>query len=298
MSVRCPLVPLVRTTVLAVALVVVPGSAIAKPGTGSSSSVIATSARDPKIVREAFIVLAQDKLDPTVDIGRMPPAATGGGLIGTAIIEAQDDRRKILETAAGQRAAAVAIPLQNVLSDIDGNKDIFSAVEAALGRVAWLNVSQIRRVALPPPDYHRFPAEPDARSSGLGVGVGYFLSPDFTQIRTHARLTLADQPDYGQTVICVSELTKRSLDPKENVSAWAANNARLARDALTANNACLTRLIARVLDADPAALASWTAKNLPPAFAGGSFGGVIEREQNRLLLWSKGLVEVRPGVVP
>jgi hypothetical protein len=287
---------------LCLAAIVSP-AAMAAPEPAKPSAIVPERDRaaDGRAVQ---IVLAQKWIETSVDVGRVASSAGGGGLIGAIIIESMDDKGRRMRDAAAQKAEATVAPLRQVLGDFDADALVLATTRAALGQIGWFRARDIALSKGASADGRRvFAASADTPQIAFVV-YSYGLSPDFTQIRAVAEISLIHQakdrargaapsPFYRQTVTSVVQLDRRSYAQEDNVAAWAADDGRRARVALDKAFGSLERSIPYALNLTEAELHRLTGKDREKAFGAGFYGPLIARDPDGgMLLWSKGLVHV------
>lgn len=298
---------------LAAPTVLVAPVSLAAPKAPDAPATLAEKDRAVAGGRAVQIVLAQQQIATSVDIGRvMTDDSGGGGLLGMLIISGMDDKRERMTENAQQRADATVVPLREALGDFDVAALALASTERALAIPQWFAPQRILLSA---------DASPAVRSAFVADGetpqiafitYNYGLSPDFTQIRVNADIRLARRvaakgdkaatvtpPFYRQTITSIVELPKRSYDHGENVALWSAADGALAKSSLTAAFAELERLIPYALNLAPAELKAFDAKDREKAFGAGLYGPLVSRAEDGsggLLIWTKnGLVNVRPA---
>lgn len=275
-----------------------------------SPVLLAEKDRASESPRAVLVDLRQSEIATEVDIGRVAPAAAGGGLIGALIIEGQDDRAERLTSGAQQRAEAAVAPLRRELEGFDIGKLALGTTAAALARVDWFNPGELTLNTGDPETTQ----ESFLQSAGpqfATVVYSYGISPDFTQIRVIADIRLrrktksrskrdADESEteFFQRIVSIAELRERSYEHYRNVERWSANDAGLARESLAQAFARLERLIPFALDLDQAELRALEAKNAPKAFAAGNYGAAVTTAgtaPGETLIWKDGLINVLPA---
>jgi hypothetical protein len=248
--------------------------------------------------RIAYVGLPQRQLETAVDIGRLAGLGGGGGLLGYLIIQATDDRRKIMTGRQNDRAEALAAPIRTSLAGIDVAQLASQTTRTALGAVPWLHVRDVLPINTPAP-----PATGKGdRPRIVSVDYRYEMSPDFTQLRVIARVSMAGRPGgtggvaYQRVVTSVGQLRNRSFQPNENADRWNADDGKLAKLALSSGFKAMERLIAYVLSLDQAEASALGGKSRPQAQAAGTYGTLIFRnpaDPESLLLWANGPIDVR-----
>lgn len=296
---------------LAFAATLLPAPAIAAPKAPDAPLTVADQHRRVEGGRAVQVGLAQNRIETSIDVGRVA-AATGGDLIGALIISGMDDKRKRLSDTATERAEAAAAPLRDALRDFDVDALALAATKAALAQPDWFGLQEIGLTKTVSPASRSAFAFAATTPQVAFVTWRYSLSPDFTQIRVAAEIMIESKPSakgrstaspllYRQTVSSAVQLGKRSYDPRENVARWSAESGHLARTALAAGFAEVERLIPYALDLGAADVKSFTAKDREKGFGAGFYGPLVSRDADdpaNLLLWTKdGLIHIRtlPG---
>lgn len=276
-----------RTIALALCLAVA-SAAQAGPPTAMSSADRAAATRRP------VAVSVSPQIGISVDVGRvMSDTAYGGGLIGAIMLSSMDDKRETMTANASAAAQATIAPLLAAMKDQDFTGLALQTSRNALARVDGFDPAAISLV--PGPDASTTQALVAAFPSGQ-VGLLSFrtqMSPDFTHLQLVADIAIARTngmvPVYAQRVVSVVELKQRSYDHKENVARWSHDDARLAREAITAAYHRLEKIIPVVFNLDPARYAVVTSKTKTgSAFAAGFYGPLLLRDDLGPVIWSKG----------
>jgi hypothetical protein len=266
--------------------------------------------------RAVLVELPQSDIGTDVDVGRVVSDANqyGGGLIGALILGASDDKRERLTSMEREKATAHAAPLRQAMRDFDFDGLAVASTRSALSHLDWFGARD--------PEWIKSPSDNDRRALISGAGTKqlatityhYHLSPDFTQIRVVADVTLwqpamtraaGAQPAltalFGQRVIAIAELRKRSYEPVENVALWSADKGKLARASITAALARLEQLIPFALNlnqADIDALARKKSdKHADKIFVAGFYGPPVTAfpgTAGEKVIWSQGLIAVMP----
>ena len=219
------------------------------------------------------VVVDQDVIATNVDIGRVAPSVSGGGLIGALIIAGKDrDRKREHIALAEERADANAAPIRNALADFD----VLALADAATAQ-----------------------AFPGASIVGGGNGAGnkpsviaysYGLSPDFTQVRVTADLAIiptAGSPTVmRQRITSIVELDERSYDDDDNAERWAQDDGARARHALETAFARLAETMPKLMAMDAGTFASLTHKGKPKAFLAGFYGPVVIEDEGGKVIWT------------
>lgn len=273
-------------------------------------AVLAAADRDVEGARAVHVAVAQNRIESSVEIGRVAADnSAGGGLLGAILIASMDNKREILADSATQRAEATIAPLRGALDGFDVDALALATTQAALTGIAWFHPQDVTLSK---------DASVGGREAFLAAAPGqqaafvtyrYDLSPDFTQIRVFAEVSLARkgkprgkrgepsiEPLYTQPMVAIVQLGTRSYEPRDNVARWSADGGERARAALTTAFARLERLIPHALDLSAADAKGLTDKKHEKAFAAGEYGPLIRRgfaQPDDVLIWSDGLVYVQ-----
>jgi hypothetical protein len=277
-------------------------AALLLPQAAVAGSPAVITERDRTIAgtRAILVALAQTEIETSIDIGRIP-TLPANGLLDAIIIASTDDRRKIIGRGLAEKAEAAARPLRAVLTGFDADALALAATQSAFGKITWFAPGKIESAkVVSKKDQARFLASTDTEQVAI-ASWRYGLSPDFTQIRVIADLTVAKSGPkgsagstlYRQTITSIAQLAKRSYDHADNVAAWADDDARRARTAITAGFGEVERLIPYALSLSATDAAALTAKNAEKAFGAGLYGSLVRRDADgSVLIWSDGFVRV------
>ncbi|APZ97357.1 hypothetical protein BWQ93_01760 [Sphingopyxis sp. QXT-31] len=287
-------------------------AASAEPKPLAAPPVLAEKDRLVAGGRAVELILPQKSIGTSIDIGRVADDDSGGGgLLGSLIIGAMDDKRERMSENAQARADATVAPLREALADFDVDALALATTEAALRTPEWFAAQTIATSReASPAGRLAFVTATDAPQFAF-VTYNYGLSPDFTQIRVNAEIALARRvtgkggksdtaapAHYRQTISSIVELPKRSYDHGANVAQWSAEGGKLAETSLAAAFAEIERLIPYALALSAAELKGFEAKNREKAFAAGTYGPLVSRDDDGrggLLIWHKGLVHIEPA---
>ncbi|WP_156495461.1 hypothetical protein [Croceicoccus estronivorus] len=252
--------------------------------------------------RPVAVMVPQEKLGISVDIGAILPGSWSGGLFGEPFIASIDrDRRRIMTANASERAEAAIAPLTHVLEGFDVPSLALETTRSAISATDWFNPSAIERV--PGGVFATVGELAEAHSSdqiGL-ITYRYQMSQDFTQIQVIADITLAETEGlkslFSQRVMSVVRLKKCSYEAGENVARWAMNDGQNAKSALIAAFARIQTVMPAVLALTPAQYTTATDKKKNEvAFAAGFQGPVLMRDALGPVIWSKdkGFIAILP----
>lgn len=247
-------------------------------------------------------ILRQTEIYTSVETGRIAPAGYADSLIGALIMnDINDDIRDTTRSSLSSKAEAVALPLREALRDFDVDALALSTTRAAVARPEWFQARDVLATKDPMPGNTTLLASSDAAQFAF-IRYRYELSPDFSQIRVIALITLERRqagtatppPIYRQRITSVVQLRTRSYEPMENVAQWSAANGKLARAALTAAFGQVEQIFPYALGLKQADLATLGAKSHEKAFAAGFYGPLIAwNGPEDLLIWSNGLIHVQ-----
>lgn len=288
--------------------------ALAVPGAQAQKvpPVVAEQDRHVPGGRAVQLTLRQTQIETSVDIGRVADYnydyrhayPIWGSLFG----DVDGDMHGMLRKAQRDKAEALAPPLRKALAGFDVDAVALAATSAALAKPDWFQPESIT-VAKDPSGEVRasFLASGSASQLAL-IWYRYELSPDFSQIRVIAEVTLMRKrragdagsdpltPIYRQRILSAVQLRARSYEPKENVASWCADDGKRAKAALTAAFGQLGHLLPYALDLRQADIRGFEAKNREKAYAAGFYGALIARnatEPDDLLIWSGGIVHAQ-----
>jgi len=251
--------------------------------------------------RSVQLVLEQEHIEPSVDIGRTAPTDSFGGLLGALVISSMDDRMKRFTNAAYQRVEAELPPLREVLESLDVASLVREATDEALARLSWLGAQPAAVSRDQSPNERLAFAQTATGGQVAFVSYSYDLSPDCTQIRVFAEIELdrfderrgTMEPLFRQRVASIAQLDQRSYEIGENIASWSESDGERARSALSGAIAQMTELIPAALELDRGRIAAYTDKNGKKIFAAGLYGNLVERDEDGVTFWSGGLVHVR-----
>ncbi len=277
--------------------------------------ILAAKERSVTGGRAVLVELEQTEIGTDVEVGRvMSDSVYGGGLIGALILTSRDHKRQSLTQIEADKADASVAPLRQALQDFDVAALALASSRAALARLDWFGAQEPRLTRVASEGERTGFAAITGTGQHAVVGYHYGLSPDFTQIRVLADFALWRKAGKGEKagqgglillshhrVMSIAELRKRSYDHAENVRAWSAADASLARAAIAAAFARLDTEIPRATALTSAEIAVFEAKGRDKTFAAGFFGPLVERATDgsgAVTIWSKGLISVIPAPEP
>lgn len=248
------------------------------------------SERQLASLRPVAVVVPQERIRASVEIGRIAPDANGGGLIGALIIGAMDNKREIMTRNASERAEGEIAPLVAALSDFDVSALALETTRKSIGSIDWFGADKVELID---GEYQDFVAFAQANpSEQLGrITYSYHMSPDFTQLEVIAVVDTfrsETQTAIGrQTVTSLVRLRKRSYENHENVAAWAQDDGARAKAALTAAFARLETAIPAALALDDKSFDEATDKRRESATVATFHGPVLVRDATGPVIWSK-----------
>lgn len=272
--------------------------------------VLAETDRQVPNGRVVHLALRQTEIATSIDIGRVAKYnyVYYNGLWTPFLGDVDEDMHDMLRKAQHDKAEAIAAPLRNALAGFDVDSIALAATSTALAKLEWFRPETVTlardteteaRVA--------FLASSNASQFAI-IRYRYELSPDFSQIRVVAEITLmrrrhagdrgSDQltPIYRQRILSAVQLRTRSFEPIENAASWGAEGGKLAKAALTAAFSRLETLLPYALGLDQAEVDTLLDKRHEKAFAAGFYGALIGRDaadRDDVLIWADGLIQVQ-----
>lgn len=284
-----PKAPVIMKTFLAALLVLAP---FATANAAADDQFIAEEKRQSDLARAVAVLVPQERIETSVDIGRLAPNFFGG-IIGVLVADAMDDRREIITGNAQERAVTVSTPLENALAGFDINTLALNATQTALTATEWLNADA--PVLVPGTqwaDAASFTQAHPERQTAIAT-YRYQLSPDFTQIQVIAQIQLADVEAedfasiYSQQFVSSVRLNRPSFVDAENIAIWAADDALVAKAALQSAFARLAQIMPAVLDMNEAEFDAATGKDGERALAASFHGPLLFRDEAGPVIWTK-----------
>lgn len=229
--------------------------------------------------RNVQIRMPQTEIDVTIDTGRIA-LAPRSSILEIIIMASVDDTRKITERNLREKALATARPVRQSLSGFDVRALAEATTRAALGKIAWFDA---RNIAMADDDNAN--AAPAAT-----VTYRYTLSPDFSQIRVAADLSLTGASQqtaiYRQTITSIVHLNTSAFQEDANVARWSADDGKLAKAALQTAFGQIERLIPYALNLTAKDAVDFAKRE--KAFAAGFYAPLIEAgADGSRLLWAK-----------
>ncbi|MGN6817180.1 MAG: hypothetical protein ACTHJR_00750 [Sphingomonas sp.] len=258
--------------------------------------------------RDVRMSVATREIETTIDLGRVASAANGGGLIGVIIIEATDDRRDTMRRTLRAKADATAASVRQALADVDVDALAASATRAAMAKTAWLEARDVDAIGGASGAGGCDGVAPAGAPQCVSIVYRYQLSPDFSQIRVIADVTIVRRPQarganaasdptlYRQRLASIVRLRSPSYEPRENADRWSENHGSRARAALAAAFGRFEQMIPYALDLSSKDIEGFGKKDREKIFAAGFNGTLIARnasDPDDVLLWSDGLIQVQ-----
>jgi hypothetical protein len=289
--------------------------AIASPAFAETKAPVAVTNRVIPGGRAVLIELPQAEIGTEIELGRVVSDANqyGGGLLGALIISSMDDKRDVLAGMENQKATAHVAPLRQAMRDFDFDGLAVVSTKAALSHIDWFGAQEPKSVKSSS-DVDRRALIGAAGTQQLAtITYRYGLSPDFTQIRIVADVTLWQPASahasgtqgaltaiYSQRITAITELRRRSYDPVANVAQWRADGGKLARASIRAGLARMEQLIPFALGQTQAQIDALRAPKAAKVFAAGFYGPPVTAfpvPSGETLIWSLGLIDVAPSPV-
>jgi hypothetical protein len=243
-------------------------------------------------------------------IARTPYIYDGGWYDWGWIRGIEDDNQDVIAARLIAAAERNALPVRAALSDFDTDALALATTKAALAKPDWFQARDVSGssdvFAISKADF----LAQNAAAQIAFVRYRYDLSPDFTQIRVLAMLSIERQTldadgkpagklvaIYRQNVMSIAQMRAPSYEARDNAKRWAADNGRLAKSALTTAFGQFERLIPFALGLSQTQMTAFNDKKSVKAFAGGYYGTLIARDPDQpdaVLIWKNGLVHVQP----
>lgn len=251
--------------------------------------------------RTVRVTLDQDMIGTSVDIGRVALDSCACGAIGAIFLQQRDRKRNVIEQNAIDKAEMLAAPLRRALGAQNIGAVALATTRSALAAADWFDARDFilddRAAATSGPLLVAGTAQI------ADIAYRYELSPDFTQIRVIADISMTRAIPGGQVqlmrqrIASIVELNQRSYDAEKNVARWSADHAALARAALDRAFARMAELIPAALTISAADAQALSARGSANTFAAGFYGTLVSRDADGtgLTIWSGGLVHVEPA---
>lgn len=256
--------------------------------------------------RSLRVLVAQSEIKSDINLSNLA-VATGGGLLGGLIAAAVDSAR-------AKKAEVLIAPVRTAMANVDGDALAIETAKASFASAEWYKTApetNFSKDNSPAGKSAFLDASQNAQTAF--VEYTYDLSPEFDALRIIAKIEVAaknntstnGKPEkrlspkylvYSRSVASVITLPAASKDKDINAARWAADDARLARAALSQSFARLQTLVPRTLamNADEETALSRDKKN-KRIVAGGFLGRPQPAASGTTLLWTGGgFVEVAP----
>ncbi|MCB2065192.1 MAG: hypothetical protein KDE15_00970 [Erythrobacter sp.] len=120
----------------ALVLALLPSPAFADP-----DDYVAPAAREVEPARPLAVMVLQPRVASSIELGRILFPSGGGGILGTLIIDGQNNIPERLAASALARAEERIVPLVAVLEDFDVASLAKEATMAAMAETSWLGAS-------------------------------------------------------------------------------------------------------------------------------------------------------------
>ncbi len=300
-----------RLLVFALAAALVPQGLIAGQKPPKAPPYLAASLQPVVDGRAVMVELAQPTIGTEIDIGRVAPDMITGGGLEILFWDHQDTKPLELAAIEERKAEGLVLPLRKALDGLDLGPVALATTTAALGKVGWFGAREPRLARVSTEGERAAFAAISETGQFAVVSYSYTTSPDFTQIRVYAEITIWQKaaPAKGgkptgpvllsrHRVLSLCELRKRSFEQADNVKAWSADGGKLARAALSAAFARLEVLIPRALAMTPLEHAALIDKKRPKVFAAGFYGPRVEGADEgttAVTIWSNALISAMPA---
>lgn len=282
---------------LALGVCFAPASALSKEP-AIPKSVLVESARAVSGGRATQVVVGQAELGANINPS-YAMVAMGGGVLG-ALIDAK------IQSDRGKRASVGITPIRDALMDFDADQKAIETTQAALATLPWFEASAPAFTHDPTPAARTLFFKDATTEQVAFFGYTYDLSPDFSAIRLGVSMQIGSKGDgaeqnlekrlapknlvYAQTLTSVVQLPNPTT-PEENSKRWAADQGRLAHQAMEAAFKNVETLIPRALTLTPddvTKMGQGEKRTLGP-YA----GKLVETGDGGTLLFNGGLVHVQ-----
>ncbi len=294
----------VNLSCLAVALAILsaPAPLVARPNLSKGPLFVAEAERKIDGGRAVQIALQTPAIGASVELGRVAEnPSRGGSTDGWYWWSGPISEVAGIMRMSVREAEVRAEPLRQALQDFDSTTLALNATRSGIEAVGWIEPHPLELLKEPrqssPLDF--VAAAPSAQVAM--IDTGFYLSPDCGQIEAKAEIRVLRKTGKKVSVVAyqqvtsVVQLSKPSLDPKENVRRWSTDKAGPARRAIAAAFARLQILIPRSLALTSGQVTGYAAKAQTMVQAAGRFGPVLDRgADGSVLVWSNGLVSVAP----
>lgn len=296
---------------LALAAALLPHGLLAAPKEPKAPAFLAANLQGVTDGRAVMVEVPQATIATEIDIGRVAPDIISGGGLELLLWDHQDTKPQGLAELEERKAEGLAIPLRKALDGLDLAPLAIATTTKALAQVGWFGARE-PRLARVSTEGERAAFAAIAQTGQFAlVRYTYSTSPDFTQIRIYAEVTIWQKPNPAakgkasggillsrHRVLAITELTKRAFEPADNVKAWSADGGKLARAAIEASFTRLEMLIPRALAITPQEHLALTDKKRAKVFAAGFYGPRVEgmdQGTSGVTIWSGALISVMPA---
>jgi hypothetical protein len=281
------------------ALLLVSAAPVATAYAAATPSVVAETTRTVTGGRAVQVTVGQAEIKSDINPSNIA-VYTGGGLIG-ALVQASVDAER------AKKAEAAITPLRDALAGFDADGLAQSATKTAIAGVDWLNTDAVRFSKDATPNGKSSALDSESAAQIAFFDYTYDVGPDFSTVRVVVSMSFASKalpsgsakPEarlkpralaYAQKVTSVITLPDASKDINVNAQRWAADDAKLARQAVTLAFENAEKLIPRTLALTAADLKALKTKS--NFVAGGYQGRPVEQEGGHTLLWDGSFIQV------
>lgn len=286
-------------TIIAMAMGLSLGFAARLAQAGPANNYLAESARSVAGGRSVVVVLAQAEIKSNIVDSKVAMAA-GGGLL-MALIDAG------VNSARAKKAEEAILPMRTSLMGFDADALALSTTDKAVAALDWFGAKPASLTKDVSPAARLAALDAAATPQTAYFQYDYGASPDLAAVVVTATIQIAPhdvpagkKPDdrlapkfsvFTQTVRSVVVLPDAAKEPGPNAQRWAADNAALARQALTEGFAEVQALATRALLVSAEDLDKWK-KTKSSSSAGGHSGKLVEQNDAGTLLFDGTLINV------
>jgi voltage-gated potassium channel Kch len=266
-------------------------------------NILVETARPAEGGRTIQVLVGQEEMKSDINPSNVV-VATGGGLLG-ALVDAG------INAERAKKAEAAIQPVRAALTGYDADALARDTTAAALAKVTWFQpvATAFSRDTSIPGKIAVLDAS--ATDQIAFFQYSYDVAPDFSSVRVAVNIQIASKtlpagkkPDYRlqpkaliytQTLTSVVTLPATAKDINENAGQWAADNGKLARQAIVAGFGELGQLIPQALALSEADLKAMTTKTKKFTVVGGFNGRIQDQGPSGTLLLTPtgGLVHVQ-----
>ena len=267
----------------------------------ATPSVVAESARTVTGGRAVQVVVGQMEIKSDINPSNIA-VYTGGGLLG-AMVQASVDAER------AKKAEAAISPLRDALTGFDADALAISATKTAIASVDWLHTDAVKFSKDATVNAKSGVLDAEGAAQIAFFDYSYDVSPDFSAMRVVVSMSFANkaQPSgstkaearlkpnalaYAQKVTSIITLPDAGKDINVNAQRWAADDARLARQAVTLAFANAEKLIPRTLALTPEDQKTMKAMKTKYVTVGGFQGRPLEQDGSHTLLWDGSYIQV------